>query len=119
MFTLWLFKRRIKRRRFSLNTLAEVRCSGNEFRERFRAFKLPQDVEIHEVEILDPDNAGFEGMLLGQPSSNPIGSSDGKVADRAASWRNVGLRFGQILSTDTSDEGLYIANVKRGSAGTA
>ncbi|KAL5108047.1 hypothetical protein TcWFU_008080 [Taenia crassiceps] len=112
-------KRRIKRRQFSVNALAEVRCSGKEFCERLRAFELPHDVEIHEVEILDPGNVGFEDMSLTQSSLNTIGSLDREVAERAASWRSVGLRFGQILSPDISDEGLYIANVKRENTGTA
>ncbi|KAL5963881.1 hypothetical protein TSMEX_008412, partial [Taenia solium] len=112
-------KRRIKRRQFSLNTLAEVRCSGNEFRERLRAFELPHDTEIHEVEISDPGNADFDDMPLSQPSPNPIGSLDREVGERADSWRTVGLRFGQILSTVNTDDGLYIANVKKENAGTA
>ncbi|VDM31950.1 unnamed protein product [Hydatigera taeniaeformis] len=96
----------------------EVRCSGTEFNKRIQAFELPQEGEIHEVEILDLGNADFEDSSPSQSSTNPNKSLDTEVADRTVNWKTVGLRFGQIRSKNTTEEGLYIAGVKQNSPGT-
>ena len=96
-----------------------MRCNGFIFKERIWALKIPSEAGIQEVEISDPGTTILEEMQKRRSDHLRRGSSTQKMTNKALNWKCIGLRFGQIPSSDISEEGLYVESVKRENPGTS
>uniref|UniRef100_A0A5K3ERK2 PDZ domain-containing protein n=1 Tax=Mesocestoides corti TaxID=53468 RepID=A0A5K3ERK2_MESCO len=112
-------KKRIQRRQLSPQTLAKLRCTGTEFRERIQKVTIPRDAEVLDLEITDPGTNFLQECQRRRSSRRHRRNSVSESQESDCNWKCMGLRFGRSPRQNYGNEGLYIYKVRQENPGTA
>ncbi|VDD80737.1 unnamed protein product [Mesocestoides corti] len=111
--------KRIQRRQLSPQTLAKLRCTGTEFRERIQKVTIPRDAEVLDLEITDPGTNFLQECQRRRSSRRHRRNSVSESQESDCNWKCMGLRFGRSPRQNYGNEGLYIYKVRQENPGTA